>query len=198
MIMAEDMQQIVASVAQQSQSEEQSQIETMQLIVFTLDGEEYAVPITDINEILTSQEVTTMPNAPAFVSGIINVRGTIAVVIDLEKRFGLQRENQAVSEHIILTEVDKSTFGVLVDQVLEVLTVPKDSVKTTPELLSTKINAEYMSGVVVLDEDKTNESKTSEDSRLIVLLNLPKLLQTDELLTVTTAIDSISPSANSV
>ncbi|MBT4153137.1 MAG: chemotaxis protein CheW [Candidatus Magasanikbacteria bacterium] len=196
--MAEDMQQIVASVAQQSQSEEQSQIETMQLIVFTLDGEEYAVPITDINEILTSQEVTTMPNAPAFVSGIINVRGTIAVVIDLEKRFGLQRENQAVSEHIILTEVDKSTFGVLVDQVLEVLTVPKDSVKTTPELLSTKINAEYMSGVVVLDEDKTNESKTSEDSRLIVLLNLPKLLQTDELLTVTTAIDSISPSANSV
>lgn len=192
------MQQIVASVAQQSQSEEQSQIETMQLIVFTLDGEEYAVPITDINEILTSQEVTTMPNAPAFVSGIINVRGTIAVVIDLEKRFGLQRENQAVSEHIILTEVDKSTFGVLVDQVLEVLTVPKDSVKTTPELLSTKINAEYMSGVVVLDEDKTNESKTSEDSRLIVLLNLPKLLQTDELLTVTTAIDSISPSANSV
>ena len=196
--MAEDMQQIVASVAQQSQSEEQSQIETMQLIVFTLDGEKYAVPITDINEILTSQEVTTMPNAPAFVSGIINVRGTIAVVIDLEKRFGLQRENQAVSEHIILTEVDKSTFGVLVDQVLEVLTVPKDSVKTTPELLSTKINAEYMSGVVVLDEDKTNESKTSEDSRLIVLLNLPKLLQTDELLTVTTAIDSISPSANSV
>jgi len=142
--------------------------------VFELDQEEYAVQITDIREIIKFPLITPIPNAPAFISGIFNLRGKIIVTVDMEKRFHLVREKVITPKHIIITEVNGGAYGVIVDQVTEVLRVPVISIQSAPELVSSKIHADYLKGVVVLENDKR--------SRLIILLDFPKLLQEKELL----------------
>jgi len=160
--------------------------ESMQLVVFELDKEEYAVKIAELQEIITIPEVTPIPNAPAFISGILNLRGRIVVVVDLEKRFNLVREHgEVVDGNIIITEVEENNFGVIVDKVNEIITVPLSSIQAAPSLVSTKINAEYLNGVVVLKDKKTvagKEGDQKDGSRLVILLDLHKMLQEKELL----------------
>ena len=156
----------------------------VQLVVFELDKEEYAVPIEDLREIIRIPEIAPVPNSPEFIRGILNLRGTIVVVIDLEKRFHLVREGKTPPEHIVITEVSGSTFGVVVDRVSEVLRVPVSKIQPTPSLVSSKIHAEYLKGVVVLEEAQKVATETAK-SRLLILLDLPKMLQEDELLNVT-------------
>lgn len=163
------------------------------MVVFELDREEYAVRITDLQEIIKIPEITPIPNAPEFIRGILNLRGKIIVVIDLEKRFHLVREEKILSKHVIIVEVNESTFGVIVDQVIEVLRVPMSAIQPTPALVSSKIHADYLKGVVVLgDKDsskeltakKTGEQVQESGTRLLILLDLPKMLQDTELLQI--------------
>lgn len=148
----------------------------VQLVIFELDKEEYAVPIEDLREIIRIPEIAPVPNSPEFIRGILNLRGTIVVVVDLEKRFHLVRESKAPPQHIVITEANGSTFGIVVDHVSEVLRVPVSKIQPTPALVSSKIHAEYLKGVVVMEE--------GAKSRLIILLDLPKMLQEGELLNV--------------
>ncbi|PLX28374.1 chemotaxis protein CheW [Candidatus Parcubacteria bacterium] len=179
----DDLKQIISQVAEEKAGEEEKKIESLQVLVFELDGEEYAVNIIDLREIITIPEITPIPNSPKFIRGILNLRGQIVVVIDLEKRFDLVRENKIKSKHIIVTQVQENDFGVMVDNVKEVLTIPTDKVRPTPDLVSTKVHADYLSGVIVLGgEEDEGEKNDQQESRLIVILDLPKLLQDKELL----------------
>lgn len=175
--MSEDnLQQIIHQVANQNASNKKVVEEVAQVIVFELDGEEYAIKITDLREIIKIPNITPIPNTPEFIKGIFNLRGKIVVVVDLEKRFSLVRENKFQSKHIIIVEVDNNDFGVVVDQVKEVLHVPVSNIRPTPELVSAKIHADYLSGVIVFD------NKDGASSRIVVLLDLIKLLSDKELL----------------
>lgn len=155
----------------------------VQLVIFDLDREEYAVPITDLQEVIKVAEVTPVPNAPGFILGILNLRGRIVVIIDLEKRFGLVREEKIVSSHIIITSVNGSLFGVSVDKVSEVLRIPTEAIKPPPSLISAKISADYIDGVVVIPEAPAiSEAENKNGSRLLILIDLKKMLQEKELL----------------
>jgi purine-binding chemotaxis protein CheW len=194
--MADDIKQVISKVVSEDAEKKKKTVSTVQLLVFTLDKEEYAVYITDTREIISIPDITPIPNSPKFIKGIINLRGKIIVVVDLEKRFGLVRENKIKSKHIIISEVAENNYGIVVDMVKEVLTVPKTSIQATPELVSAKIKADYLDGVIVIDnkseekkeEDKDKEKKKKveekQSSRLIILLNLQKLLQEKELLEI--------------
>lgn len=137
--------------------------ELVQLVIFELDEEEYGVEISELREILRRPEVTPIPNSPDFIEGIINVRGQIVVVMDLEKRFNLVRDSKGKSLHVILTEIGESTFGAVVDEVTEVIRVPKDSIEAAPAIISEKISADYVKGIAVLED------------RLIILLDVEKV-----------------------
>jgi chemotaxis signal transduction protein len=105
----------------------------------------------------------------------------------LEKHFNLVREKKTPCNHIIVSEINANIFGVIVDNVVEVIQVPVSQIKPTPSLVSAKIKADYLSGVVVIggeaeEGQETGESK--EKSRLIILMDLPKLLQEKELLDI--------------
>lgn len=139
--------------------------ELVQMVIFALDKEEYAVEISEVREILRMPEITPMPNAPGFIEGIINVRGKIVVVIDLEKRFNLDRESEKKSLNVVLAEIGENTFGAVVDEVTEVLRVPKDNIESAPAIISEKIHADYVKGIVVLE------------GRLIILLDLLKVFE---------------------
>jgi len=126
----------------EARPKEEAAKELIQLVVFELDKEEYAVEIGEVREILRMPGVTDIPNSPDFIEGIINVRGKIVVVLDLEKRFNLKREAEKKSLHVVLTEIGDITLGAIVDEVTEVLRIPKDSIEVAPAIISEKIHAD--------------------------------------------------------
>lgn len=165
-----DLKDVIATVAKDSQDKEKKAEETVQIVVFVLDKEEYGIDINALREIIKTPAITPVPGVPSFVSGILNLRGKIVVVIDLEKRFNLTRDGEVLQKHIVITEQGENNFGILVDQVFEVLRIPVSQIQAAPTMVSSKIHADYLKGVAVLGE------------RLILLLDLPKLLSENELL----------------
>ncbi|MBU1674128.1 chemotaxis protein CheW [Patescibacteria group bacterium] len=149
------------------ESKEKEEGKVIQLIVFYLGDEEFGADINQVREIIRAGTVTSIPDSPDFIKGVTNVRGEIAVVIDLKRHFSLRvKENQ--EKHIIMTEQEKSLFGLLVDEVSEVLRIPEEDIKATPELV-TRIDRAYISGVLTLE------------NRLIIMLDLSKVLSEEGL-----------------
>jgi purine-binding chemotaxis protein CheW len=142
--------------------------EIIQLIIFNLGDEEFCVDITQVREIIRRSTITPIPDSPDFIQGVTNVRGEIAVVIDLKSRFYLPSSKTVEEKHIIMTEQDKNLFGLMVDEVTEVLRIPRTEIKPTPELV-TRIDRVYISGVITMEK------------RLIMMLDLTKVLSEEEL-----------------
>lgn len=145
---------------QQAQSEEQ-------LVVFTLANETYGIAISTVNEIIRMQEITEVPRTPDFVEGVINLRGRIVPVIDLRKRFCLEAGEETQASRIMVVEIQGLTVGMVVDSVSEVLRLPSDSVEPTPPMVA-GIEAAYLKGVGKWDD------------RLIILLDIEKVLYSNE------------------
>jgi len=152
---------------QRKMQEVKQEGKVIQLIVFHLGDEEFGTDIDQVREIIRAGTVTPIPDSPDFIKGVTNVRGEIAVVIDLKKRFFL-RAKETQERHIIMTEQEKNLFGLMVDEVSEVLRIPQEDIKTTPELV-TRIDRIYISGVLTLE------------NRLIIMLDLSKVLSEEEL-----------------
>jgi len=151
-------------------AEEEAKIN--QLIVFNLGDEEFGAEIGQVREIIRAGSVTPIPDSPQFIKGVSNVRGEITVVIDLKERFFLPVKKEIEGKHIIITEQKKNLFGLMVDEVTEVLRIPETDIKPTPELV-TRIDRVYISGVLTLE------------GRLIMLLDLSKVLSDEELARLT-------------
>ncbi len=140
----------------------------MQLVVFSLGREEFAVEVTQVREIMRMEEITRMPKSPHFVEGIINLRGQIIAVIDLAKRLNLESADRSGESRIIVVEADEVKVGMIVDSVSEVLRVSAEAVEPSPTLAA-DIAAAYLQGVV------------KQDNRLIILLDLTKVLSLEEM-----------------
>jgi purine-binding chemotaxis protein CheW len=146
-----------------------------QFVVFELDSEEYAVPILMATEVVPTPAITPVPNAPDYILGLVNLRGKVLPVLDLEKKFQLQREAAAAHRHIMIAESEQKTlFGILVDQVTEVLKISKEAIKPSPEIVKSKIAAEYLPGVIVLEDDRSGQ--TASEPRVLLILDLQKIL----------------------
>jgi purine-binding chemotaxis protein CheW len=192
---------IVSSVASATEEEKKKAVDYTQLVIFELDDEEYAVAIEELQEIIKIPEITPIPNAPEFIRGILNLRGKIVVVVDLEKRFHLERSKPSEPMHITVAEVGGNTFGIIVDQVTEVIRVPISLIQPTPSLVSSKIGSEYLKGVIVLegdvvagsDDEKTAQTPAKKvETRLLILLDVPKMLQEEEFLNVERVIHEVT------
>jgi purine-binding chemotaxis protein CheW len=198
--MGNNIQDIVSNIVKSSQDDKKEKVDVIQLVVFSLDNEEYAVPISDLLEIIKIPEITHVPNTPEFITGISNLRGKIVVVLDLEKRFELKHTSKKKPQHLIIAEVNQNTFGIAVDMVTEVIQIPASLIQETPNVISSKIHSEYLKGVVVLS-NKNNEKEDAADvekqeqSRLLILLDLPKMLQEKELLAIGDEIENITDRA---
>ncbi|GEM_PF-241925 len=139
-----------------------------QLVTFHLDGEEFAVEILKVQEIIRRIDPTRVPNAPDFVDGVINLRGKVVPVICLRKRFGLPApENTAAAMgRIVVVEVGGTVAGLAVDSVSEVLRLPEDTVEPPPRLA--KVDRDYVCGVGKLQD------------RLLILLDVDRILSEAE------------------
>jgi len=131
--------------------------DTTQLVVFTLTGEEYGVEILGVRRIIKAEAITMIPNAPDFLKGVINLRSQIIGVIDLEKRFLLERDEEHISKHILIVEAGNSTYGLLVDEVTEILRLAKDDIKPAPQIITEKLGAEFVQGVGTVGDKSEKE-----------------------------------------
>jgi purine-binding chemotaxis protein CheW len=145
-------QTVIKEVAAKQDKQEKLIVEMKQLVTFSLDKEEYAAIITDLREIIRIPEIVSIPGAPNFIRGILNLRGQLVVVIDLERRVGLVRENNIDPKHIIIVEIGETIFGIIVDEVSGVLRVPVSSIRPAPGLVSAKISTDFLKGVVILEK----------------------------------------------
>ena len=108
-----------------------------QVVVFHLDKEEFGVPIHSVQEIVrVPDELIHVPKAPAFVEGVINLRGSVLPVIDLRLRLGLDRVERSDRQRIMVFLIAQVRTGFIVDQVTEVLKIPKSVIEPSPQLSS--------------------------------------------------------------
>lgn len=138
-----------------------------QLVIFRLGREEYGIQVTDVQSIITYQEAVKVPNTPAFVEGIINLRGDIVPIIDLKKRFNLPEKEVDSHTRIVVIKVDEKQVGFIVDEASQVLRVASESIEPAPELV-VGIDKQYIVGVGKLE------------NRLIIILDLNKVFTNKE------------------
>jgi purine-binding chemotaxis protein CheW len=138
-----------------------------QLVVFDLANEHYAVDVAIVDSIIKIQPITAVPHAPAFVEGITNLRGTVLPVIDLRRRFNLPAEAPTKETRIVVVEMNGTKVGMVVDAVTEVLHVSEEDVEP-PSPIVTTVDSAFITGIAKVDE------------RLIILLDLSKVLSTEE------------------
>lgn len=118
----------------------------LEFLVLRISNEIYGINIMDIKEIIKPREVTEVPRAPAFVTGILSLRGTIIPVIDMRLRLGLLREQLTGKERIIVIKNAESFSGLLVDEVLQVVRLPREAVEPAPSVLE-GIDREFVLGI---------------------------------------------------
>jgi len=141
-------------------------------LTFTLVDEEYGIGILKIKEIIGMMPITTVPQTPDFVKGVINLRGKVIPVIDLRLRFGMDPIDYNERTCIIVVEVsgESSTvqIGIVVDTVSEVLNVSGKDVEDTPAF-GTKMNTEYILGMAKME------------GGVKILLDIDRVLNADEI-----------------
>ncbi len=141
----------------------ESKTDILQLVSFNLGNEEYAVDILKVQEINRMVEITTIPNAPSYVEGVINLRGKVIPVINLRKKFGFESKEMDAHSRIIVVDVG-NTVGLIVDSVSEVLRLSSDTVEPPPKMTGNG-SAEYIMGIGKLQD------------RLLILLDIESLLR---------------------
>lgn len=140
----------------------------LQLVGFRVGEEEFCLDILSVQEIIRLQQLTRVPNSPDAMDGVMNLRGKIIPVIALRKRFGLEQTPSDKNARIVVVEVRGTVLGLIVDSVSEVLRIPADTVEPPPQLGPAR--QEYVSGVGKLD------------NRLLILLDVERLMSADDLM----------------
>lgn len=143
--------------------------EELKVIVFTLAHEQYGVEVDRVRTIERMQPLTRVPKTPAFVKGVINLRGVVVPVIDLRGRFQLAESDYTDNSRIIIVAVKDMEVGLIVDSANDVLDVDSDSIEAPPEIVG-GIRAKYLRGVAKLPSGS-----------LLVLLNLEEVLNKSEI-----------------
>lgn len=141
--------------------------ELIQLVSFKVGKEEFGVDILKVQEINRMLKITQVPNSPVFVEGVVNLRGRIIPVIDLRKRLSIEGKSHDAKTRIVVVDIIGNIVGFIVDEVNEVLRIPKNIIENPPDLVS-QIDSDFITSVAKLED------------RIIILLDLDCLLKTDE------------------
>jgi purine-binding chemotaxis protein CheW len=141
-----------------------------QVVIFRLDKEEFGAPIASVQEIVRiPEELIRVPQAPSFVEGVINLRGTVLPVIDLRLRLGLEQVERSDRQRIMVFLISDVRTGFIVDQVAEVLRIPKSAIEPAPQLSAEQ--GMLLSRMANLEKQK----------RMVQLLDPPHLMERNEL-----------------
>lgn len=152
----------------------QAAVPQVQLVTFKVGGEEFGLDVFAVHEILRYQGVTPVPRAPAFVEGVLDVRGAVVPVIDMRRRFEIKEVAFNDDTRIVLVDYSGERLGLIVDSVTEVMRAPETSISPPPAYIR-GLAQEFMKGIVRLE------------ARLVILLDLERILSSEERIALETA-----------
>ncbi len=153
------------------------------IVGFRIGRESFGVPIRLVHEIVRIPDITAVPEAPDFVEGVINLRGKIVPVVDLRKRFGEKEIISTRKNRILVAEVDRKMVGLMVDAASEVMKIPETEIEQPPNVFE-EGDLQYVTGVGKLN------------GRLIILIDLTRVLQKGELRRLAEVADSLPAQAS--
>jgi purine-binding chemotaxis protein CheW len=107
--------------------------QSLRFMEFNLGHESYAVELLKVKEVITPPEMTPIPKSPAFVCGLMNLRGIVLTVIDLRKKMGITPSEDRSHNAVIIFDLEDRLVGAMVDSIQKVLTITSDSIKPVPE-----------------------------------------------------------------
>jgi purine-binding chemotaxis protein CheW len=135
---------------------------------FRLGGEEYGIDILKVQEIRGYEQPTKIANAPAFIKGVINLRGTIVPILDLRLKFNLEQAEYNTFTVVIILNVANRVVGVVVDSVSDVLELTKDEIRPAPEF-GGAVDAGFITGL------------GSVADRMLILMDIEQLVRSSEM-----------------
>lgn len=143
------------------------QITDRKVVVFSIENEEYATGINQVERILELEKITRIPDAPDYLKGVINYQGRIIPIIDLKARFKLPETTVREDSKIIIAKHDQGDVGLIIDGVSQVVDIPDESITPPPDVIA-GIVKEYIKAIIKLDK------------RIIILLDLGRILSFSE------------------
>jgi len=141
-------------------------------LTFRLGAEEYGIDILRVQEIRGYEPPTRIADAPAFVKGVLNLRGVIVPIVDLRLKFGFQNAAYDSITVTVVLNVAGRTVGVVVDSVSDVIELNSDQIKPAPEF-NTAVDASYITGIGAL--------KQGEVDRMLILVDIEKLMTSADM-----------------
>lgn len=139
-----------------------------EFLTFTLGDEEYGIDILRVQEIRGYDTITKIVNAPRFIKGVINLRGTIVPIVDMRIKFDLGQVTYDAFTVVIVLNIGRRVIGMVVDSVSDVITLTPEQIHAAPEFSST-LDTRYLVGL------------GSVDSRMIILVDIEKLMSSPEM-----------------
>ena len=160
-----------------------------QYLTFALGGEMFAVGILNVKEIIEYGHLTEIPMMPAFIRGVINLRGSVVPVIDLSARFGGKTTEVSRRTCIVIVEVSdgemRHDIGIMVDAVSEVLDIPGSEIEPPPSF-GAKIRADFIFGMGKVG------------GKFVIILNIDKVLSVEEIALLTGSVAMADESCGAV
>ena len=149
----------------------------LQLVGFRIGRETFGLPISIVREIIRVPEITSVPDAPDYVEGVINLRGRIIPVVDLRKRFGEKSVTADKKNRIVVVELERRAIGLVVNSASEVLRIPPSEIEN-PNNVFPEGELNFITGVGKLN------------GRLVMLLDMNRMLQRGELRRLEEAVEA--------
>jgi purine-binding chemotaxis protein CheW len=153
----------------------------IQVVMFKLHDEDFCIDISKITEIIKIPKYTKIPSLKEYIEGIINFRGIIIAIIDLNVKLGFPKKEDTSETRIIVLEINnKEAIGLKVDSVSEVIKIKSSNIKTPPIIINELISDSFIKGVVVINES------------LLIILEADKLLNNQDKACVSDIVKSVS------
>jgi purine-binding chemotaxis protein CheW len=142
------------------------------VLTFELEGERFAVEVANVHEVIDPLPLTIVPNSDPFAPGLINARGSVVPVLDLQHRLGMVRREQTSDTRFVVLETevdeDRTKFAMIADSVHEVIEIEETAIQPAPEL-GMKWQAEYIRGIA------------QKDDRLLIFLNTQTIFRSNAI-----------------
>lgn len=141
---------------------------SQEYLTFTLGSEEYAIDILKVQEIRGYEQPTAIANAPAFIKGVINLRGTIVPIVDMRLKFGVGEADYTSFTVVIILNIGTRVVGIVVDGVSDVTALRNDQIRPAPEFAAT-VDTRYIQGLGTLNE------------RMLIVVDIERLMLSSEM-----------------
>ena len=141
---------------------------SQEYLLYTLGPEEYAIDILKVQEIRGYEAPTTIANAPDFLKGVINLRGTIVPIVDLRIKFKVGTADYTPVTVVIILNIGSRVVGIVVDSVSDVTMLGQDQIRPAPEFAAT-VDTKYINGLCTLDE------------RMLIVVDIERLMMSREM-----------------